>query len=344
MAYVYILSNKSMPGLLKVGMTTNSPQERAAQLSTTGVPGEFVVEEYWECSPDDLRKSERDIHRTLSRYRYQKNREFFKISLEKARSEVEGYFKKISDLQIKRERQREIATAREVRIKRALETRRQLESEIIDSVDYFIKQINEKSKEIESQLERKVPAERVVGLFYPYKKKEMSGRLVSFSGWDVKSTFSGFARGKIPRELQEDNAKIYIFIGVTTKPFFGEARNYGGFFAVSYMLHSGKIESYREDANVANSHFGASIFPGTLAEFLCNLGFESLGDEWKKRFGDFSKIKQEVKEGLKCPSCDDGTLVLRRRKRDGQPFLGCSAWPSCNFTFNAQLPEAGSQR
>lgn len=309
MAYVYILSNKSMPGLLKVGMTTNSPQERAAQLSTTGVPGEFVVEEYWECSPDDLRKSERDIHRSLSRYRYQKNREFFKISLEKARSEVEGYFKKISDLQIERERQREIATAREVRIQRAIETRKQLESGIIESVNYFIKQINEKSKEIESQLEKKIPVERVVELFYPYKKKEMSGRLVSFSGWEVKAAFSGLTGGRTPRELQEDNAKIYISIGVTTKPFFGEALNYGGFFAVSYMLHSGNIEQYREDANITNSHFGKILFPTTLAEFLFNLGFESLGNEWEKRFGDSSRIKQEIKEGLKCPSCDNGTLV-----------------------------------
>ncbi|MEQ5815184.1 GIY-YIG nuclease family protein [Marinobacter sp. NFXS11] len=344
MAYLYILSNKSMPGLLKVGMTTNSPQERAAQLSTTGVPGEFVVEEYWECSPDDLRKSERDIHRTLNPYRYQKNREFFKISLEKARSEIEGYFKKISNLQIEREQRREIAAAKEARIQRALEIRRQLEGEIIDGVNELVNRINEKSKGIESQLERIVPAEQVVRFIYPSKKKEMNGRLVSHSGWELKSTFLGFNRGKIPRELQEDQVKIYIFIAVTTKPLFGETRNYGGFFAVSYMLHSGKIESLREDANVVNDQFGHSVFPKTLAEFFSNLGFEDLANEWKNRFGEFSRLKQEVKEGLQCPSCADGNLVMRRRKRDGQPFLGCSSWPSCNFTFNAQSPDAGSQR
>ena len=42
--YIYVLINASMPGLIKVGMTTNTPEERAEQLSSaTGVPTPFVV-------------------------------------------------------------------------------------------------------------------------------------------------------------------------------------------------------------------------------------------------------------------------------------------------------------
>lgn len=34
-----------------------------------------------------------------------------------------------------------------------------------------------------------------------------------------------------------------------------------------------------------------------------------------------------------CPKCGGG-LRQRRRKKDGNPFLGCSKWPDCNYTEN----------
>src|SRR5581483_11866894 len=43
--YVYVLSNATMPGLLKIGKTTRSSDERARELSrSTSVPSRFVVE------------------------------------------------------------------------------------------------------------------------------------------------------------------------------------------------------------------------------------------------------------------------------------------------------------
>ncbi|MBL4747578.1 MAG: GIY-YIG nuclease family protein [Magnetovibrio sp.] len=43
--FVYIMSNPSMPGLLKIGCTTRTPEERANELhQATGVPGKFTVE------------------------------------------------------------------------------------------------------------------------------------------------------------------------------------------------------------------------------------------------------------------------------------------------------------
>lgn len=42
--YVYILSNPSMPGLLKIGMTRFDPTRRVQELSSaTGVPTQFQL-------------------------------------------------------------------------------------------------------------------------------------------------------------------------------------------------------------------------------------------------------------------------------------------------------------
>lgn len=42
--YVYILINPSLEGLIKVGKTTKSPEERAKELSaSTSVPTSFIV-------------------------------------------------------------------------------------------------------------------------------------------------------------------------------------------------------------------------------------------------------------------------------------------------------------
>lgn len=49
--YVYILTNPSMPGLVKIGMTTRTPDARALELDQTGVPTPFEVYNYF-ITPD----------------------------------------------------------------------------------------------------------------------------------------------------------------------------------------------------------------------------------------------------------------------------------------------------
>ena len=76
--YVYAMSNESMPGLIKVGFTTNDPRTRASELYTTGVPAPFRVE--FAILVDDPIWMEREFHEQYSEYRVQ-GREFFKLSL-----------------------------------------------------------------------------------------------------------------------------------------------------------------------------------------------------------------------------------------------------------------------
>ena len=78
--HLYILSNRAMPNLLKIGYTTRTVKERMQELSSTGVPGKFEAEFY--CEVDNAPGLEKAIHSRLSRHRYHK--EFFRCNLELA--------------------------------------------------------------------------------------------------------------------------------------------------------------------------------------------------------------------------------------------------------------------
>ena len=77
---IYILLNASMPKLLKIGKTTKSPEERAAELSVgTGVPTPYLVAHY--VLVDDCDLAEREVHKRLEAYRINDKREFFSVPL-----------------------------------------------------------------------------------------------------------------------------------------------------------------------------------------------------------------------------------------------------------------------
>ena len=75
--FVYIMTNDSMPGIIKVGMSTKVPTERAKELEDTGLPMPYVVQYY--AFFDDMRQAEKKAHNELSKYHY--NKEFFKTDV-----------------------------------------------------------------------------------------------------------------------------------------------------------------------------------------------------------------------------------------------------------------------
>ncbi len=80
--FVYILSNPSMIGLLKIGFTNDEIIDyRITDLWTTGVPEPFKLEAYTRVNnPNEV---ERQIHKIVDEYRLNKDREFFRISFDK---------------------------------------------------------------------------------------------------------------------------------------------------------------------------------------------------------------------------------------------------------------------
>lgn len=77
--WLYLLTNPAMPGSVKIGMTTRSPEERAQELASTGVPMPFHVAAAW--AVHDVREAERDAHEALARYRVNDAREWFRLSV-----------------------------------------------------------------------------------------------------------------------------------------------------------------------------------------------------------------------------------------------------------------------
>lgn len=80
---VYALTNPAMPGLVKIGMTSNSVDVRKDQLyfGCTGVPLPFECE--YACKVNDYKKVEKNLHIAFAPDRINSNREFFKVDIER---------------------------------------------------------------------------------------------------------------------------------------------------------------------------------------------------------------------------------------------------------------------
>jgi hypothetical protein len=84
--WVYIIVNKSMPGLVKVGYTDRSPNMRAAELAGTGMPTPYSVA--YSAQLPAARNVEQRVHRKLADLRVGK--EWFRCTVAVARAAVES--------------------------------------------------------------------------------------------------------------------------------------------------------------------------------------------------------------------------------------------------------------
>ena len=78
-----------MPGLVKIGLTTRTPKERAAELSAaSGVPLPFTVA--WARAVSDCAYVEKAVHRMLDDKRVNDKRESFRTNVKTARQVIEA--------------------------------------------------------------------------------------------------------------------------------------------------------------------------------------------------------------------------------------------------------------
>jgi hypothetical protein len=90
--YIYILSTRSLPTILKIGMTHGPVRDRAKEInSATGVIIPFGVRASWQV--DDAKEAEREIHMLLDQHRVRGDREFFEIEFSEASRLINGYLR-----------------------------------------------------------------------------------------------------------------------------------------------------------------------------------------------------------------------------------------------------------
>jgi hypothetical protein len=84
--YVYVLSNESMPGVVKVGRSIHGGIHRSQALYGTGVPSPYVLE--FEIFTKDHEWLESQAHMSLRFSRVNPDREFFRCSPDDAIEEI----------------------------------------------------------------------------------------------------------------------------------------------------------------------------------------------------------------------------------------------------------------
>lgn len=77
---VYVLTNDAMPGIIKIGMTQRSIEQRMRDLYSSGVPVPFEC--YHASVVQNAQDVEKRLHNAFEKYRTNQNREFFEIKPE----------------------------------------------------------------------------------------------------------------------------------------------------------------------------------------------------------------------------------------------------------------------
>lgn len=78
--WVYVISNKSVPELVKVGYTDRHPDDRAREMGGTGVPHPYVVD--YSIMVDAPNRLEKKAHDKLAVFK--EGKEWFRCSVEQA--------------------------------------------------------------------------------------------------------------------------------------------------------------------------------------------------------------------------------------------------------------------
>lgn len=316
MAYIYVLSNKSMPGLVKVGMTAGDPKERAVQLSTTGVPEKFVVEMTWECEDKHLRKIEGDLHRALDDYRYSRNREFFSVDIEVVKSVVNAYFREKRELDFKAIKEARREKERLERVDNVTSSVISMEIDLHKDTLNIIHGIKEKADAISRYLNLKANPRNSLYAVKSFREEMgfQKESVLDQTRWQVRvGVFDGIDSADIDPPLGD--ACIHMFIGAKTKK-----ETYWSYVLVSYRLNDGAFIGRPNDINVVNRNASMPIFSASLKDFLAKFQL------WERLECAQNSYRLLHGARITCPDCQSGRLV--KHQETGQ--WGCDS-DACSF-------------
>lgn len=84
--WVYAITNRAMPGLVKVGFSTKDPASRAVELGHTGTPHPYVVE--YDVLVEEPFSIEQRVHSYLNNQR--EGKEWFRCTSEVAIAAIQS--------------------------------------------------------------------------------------------------------------------------------------------------------------------------------------------------------------------------------------------------------------
>jgi hypothetical protein len=84
---VYVLTNEAMEGMVKIGRTTTSVEQRIRELDTTSVPLPFQC--FYAAEVGNSVLVEGKLHRIFSDKRIRQNREFFRVDANQVREAIQ---------------------------------------------------------------------------------------------------------------------------------------------------------------------------------------------------------------------------------------------------------------
>lgn len=142
-----------MPGVVKIGRTSTSIEQRLKELNTTGIPTKFEIEAVFSVESSHL--AEKAAHKALKRFRLSTKREFFKLkpstAISRVISEVDGLKlckarrgldveqvvqfhadKKLAEQRANELRMKDASDARKAKITRLLVELRKLENDYLN--------------------------------------------------------------------------------------------------------------------------------------------------------------------------------------------------------------------
>lgn len=157
-------------------------------------------------------------------------------------------------------------------------------------ISLFMAEINEAAPALGKNFEGVLPAARAIEMLSQRKGE----RADATSGWTLKAALGysggnrqGYIRVEDPElvsYLQLDNPKLYVTIGGQTRKLFGRGDHYQGYFAFSYYIHSGTLESpdkaYRDDLGAIHDIRSRAGLPNSLPELFRGAGRQDLLKRW----------------------------------------------------------------
>lgn len=84
---VYVLTNEAMDGLVKIGLTTTSVEERIKQLDNTSLPLPFQC--FYAAEVANAAVVESKLHKIFADKRVRSNREFFRVAANQVREAIQ---------------------------------------------------------------------------------------------------------------------------------------------------------------------------------------------------------------------------------------------------------------